>query len=481
MADVLPILLAFPPEKSVTTPKSYDKAIHEYLKSLETIDETTYTQKVEKQNLLELLDPAVNSIAYLRTLVAQLEASSNDDHEHLDVLETRTLLFFATFDPVQIRYAGTDFLKLWRWLLNSVTQNDDTDMTSVVNALLRLDPTAGTLITPHLEVVRLCLARSVPSQALPILDKDVYALPARSQKGVPEELPSDEHELSNAWITEKSGFSLRMDTPQVLEYYLVGASIYMGLGIWHRARIFLEAVILSPSLSHTASALQVEAYKKWLMVGLIVQGKPYPEPKTHDPVVLKHLKTLSRMYDEFALDFELRNLKKLQADVETGWRDVQEDGNAGLVREMVDACMRYRIIDLQKTYAALPVTRMAKLLDIAPGDALQSLQRMMQEGHLPASLSGAGTDTVLRFHDTTSSESHSDLEAQTLRIQALVTQVRDADRRLQLTKEYVEHARRNAARGGFDSDPADAMDLTWDASSTMPNAADLDNDEDLMM
>lgn len=496
MTDILPILLAFPPEKSekastpkagLLSPKSYDKAIHEFIKNVDGIPEKDYSKSVEKKittkkkkNLLELLDPAVNSIAYLITINHQVAATSSTDQKHIDALATYARLFLATFDPIQIRYAGRDFLTLWDWMMQDLRQNEGNNHLSfMVDALMRLDPTVGTLISPHLDVVRLCLARGVPSQALPILDKDVHSLPMKTQKGVTDELPSEEHELSNAWITEKSGFGLRLDTQHVLEYYLIGASIYIGLGIWHRARLFLECVILSPTIQHTASALQVEAYKKWVLVGLIAQGKPYPDPKTHDTIVYKSLKTLGKIYDELATDFEMRNSKKLQADAETGWRDIQDDGNAGLLREVVTACVRYRIIDLQKIYVALPVTRVAHLLDMAPGEALQTLQAMIQEGHLSASLCGAGADTVLRFHNTTSAESRNDLQAQTLRIQSLVTQIRDADRRLQLTKEYADHARRNG-RGGPE-DPADAMDLTWDAPGALSMAVDQDNDEDLMM
>ena len=488
MADVLATLLAFPAEKSEKTstpskplsPKAYDKAIHEFLKNVDGISDKDFTKTVEKKNLLEQLDPAVNSIAYLVTLNKQIAAiTSNKDKKRIDLLETYATLFLGTFDPIQIRYAGRDFLELWQWMVEGLQQSHDVnDLSFMVNALLRLDPTAGTLISPHLDIVRLCLLRGVPSQALPILDKDVYSLPMKTQKGVTDELPSEEHELSNAWITEKSGFSARMDTQHVLEYYLIGASIYIGLNIWHRARLFLECIILSPAVQHTVSALQVEAYKKWVLVGLIAQGRQYPEPKTYDTIVQKNLKNLSKLYDELAADFESRNSKKLQADAETGLRDIQDDGNVGLVAEVASACTRYRVIDLQKVYVELPVTRVADIIDMTPGEALQTLQIMIQEGHLSASLSGAGVDTVLRFHNTTPSESHNDLEAQTLRIQALVTQIRDADRRMQLTKEYADHAKRNWKSGGAE-DPADAMDLTWDAPPS--NMADPDNDEDLML
>ncbi|KAF2213539.1 hypothetical protein CERZMDRAFT_38800 [Cercospora zeae-maydis SCOH1-5] len=476
MGDVVPVLLSFPPEKASTSPKAYDKAVHEYLKSLDNIADASFSKLVEKKNVLTYLDPAVNSIGYLRTLIKQIQGTR--DKKQLDALDESAVIFFGTFDPVQVRYVGEDFMMLWDWAYKGLQENGETDVTPLVSSLVRLDPTTATFIPAHLHVVRLCLVRSIPSLALPILDTDIAAFPAKSTKGVPEELPCDEHELSNAWITEKNGFVKKLDPTDVLEYYLLGASIYIGMHNWSRARLFLEYVLLSPSQSHTASALQVEAYKKWALVGLIANGRAFPDPKTHDQIVWKSLKSCSRMYDELVADFTHRNEKKFQADAETGIEYIREDGNVGLVNEAMNALKRFKIIDLQQTYAAISVTRLASLLEVAPGEALQLLQTMIQDGHLNASLSGAGADTVLRFHDAVPSNSQSDLEAQTFRIQSLVAQIRDADRRLQLTKEYVEHQKRNT-RAGLDGDPADAMDLTWDGPPSIPVAEG--EDEDLML
>lgn len=48
--------------------------------------------------------------------------------------------------------------------------------------------------------------------------------------------------------------------------------LYLGLREWERALLFLEVVIVAPT-SNTASMIQVEAYKKWVLVGLLLKGK----------------------------------------------------------------------------------------------------------------------------------------------------------------------------------------------------------------
>ena len=48
--------------------------------------------------------------------------------------------------------------------------------------------------------------------------------------------------------------------------------LYMGLKNWARAYFFLEVVIIAPT-GNTASMIQVEAYKKWVLVNLMLNGK----------------------------------------------------------------------------------------------------------------------------------------------------------------------------------------------------------------
>ncbi|KAK4498231.1 hypothetical protein PRZ48_010888 [Zasmidium cellare] len=477
MADILPTLLGFPPDEKKLTHKQYDTQANAYVKELSKISNSSWTKTVDKKGLLELLDPTANSIAYLVTLNKQIEASqkSQDRLEHLFQLAQ---VFLTTCDPVQIRYVGEEWRILFDFVCKGIESTQSADCSAVIGGLLQLDPTAGTFTSNHLRVLRLCIRARVPSQALPILDNDIYAYPSKAIKNLPEDYLSEAHELSNAYITEKSGFSTKLLPEHVLEYYLLGAHVYIGMRNFTRARLFLETVILSPSPAKACSTLQVEAYKKWVLVGLLAEGKGFPLPKTSDAAVMKSIRSLSKPYEALADDFDKRDYKKFIAEADAGEVVWADDGNQRLVKEVADALMRYRVTDLQKTYAALPVTRVAHLIELSANDTMQLLQNMIQAGYLKASISSGGSDSVLRFHSTDASSTSlaaKDLEAQTERIQSLVTFIRDADRRLQLTKEYVDHQKRMKKSGGPDGEIADAMDLTWDPPANLD-----DGDEDIM-
>jgi COP9 signalosome complex subunit 3 len=109
-------------------------------------------------------------------------------------------------------------------------------------------------------------------EALPILQATIHSFPAPS-KGlhIDGQYPCSPHEDSSAYITEASGLSDKLTTYDVHEYFLLGAMSYIGLQQWEDARLYLECVLISPSHG-SASVLQVEAYKKWSLVGCIMKG-----------------------------------------------------------------------------------------------------------------------------------------------------------------------------------------------------------------
>jgi COP9 signalosome complex subunit 3 len=497
MADTLAVLRAFPPDtlkgsslsdlESGLPAAELDKKINAYLTTLNKLPKAAWTKTVDKKSLLELLDPSVNTIPYLKCLSDGVSSLGKQDKERAELLFDQACIFFASFDPVQARYVGEMWRGLWEWAQMFMHSVNIVDQSILSTALLRLDPSAATFTTLHLRLVRQCLSTGVPSQALPVLDQSIFAYPQTLPKNIPAEPFTAEHDLSNAFITSDSGFSEKVRPEYVLEYYLLGAQVYIGTRNYQRARLFLEHVILHPTAHHTTSSFQVEAYKKWILVGLLSEGKQFPYPRTVDSGVWKSLKAIGKSYEALADNFEKRQTVKYQAELEVGAQTWYEDGNLRLVQEAGQSLIRYCVADLQKTYAALPVAKVASHLGFSPEDTHSTLTEMIKHSSLSASLAPGATagDAILRF-DLASSASttsqQSDLEAQTKRIEKLITAVRDADCRLQLTKEHIALAKRNKVHSAApDAELADQMDLSWDppgASSNVPQLLDDDEDDD---
>lgn len=321
----------------------------------------------------------------------------------------------------------------------------------------------------------------MPRQALPILDKDIYSLPTDPQRGVDDRLPCATHELSATFITKSSNISSPLTVSDVHEYYLLGAHVYIGLRRYTRARLFLELVLASPT-QNVATPLMVEAYKKSILVNLLSTGSTTFTKGLINAQMIKTYSSLSKPYEVLADVFKKRDVLRLDAEIAAAAAIWDEDGNTAIVNQVAESLRRYRVIDLQKTYAALPVETIALHLNLTPGATTTLLSTMIRDGHLnamlPPPIAGADTKPVLRFLSHNPNQPAVDQDAllkeKSIHIERLAKHVREADRRLAIQKEYVDFTRRNkraetAGAQGFE----DPMDV-WDAPENG------DQDEDMM-
>lgn len=140
--------------------------------------------------------------------------------------------------------------------------------------MLRLDPSCAVFTSTHLLFIRLCLHAKAYTSALPVLDSHICQFPSLSGRpsSTSFSLPCSKHESSLGFITESSGLSSKVSYKDYLQYFLYGGMVYMALKQWRKASHFLAIVISMPTLG-CISMIMVEAYKKWVLVGLIQDGK----------------------------------------------------------------------------------------------------------------------------------------------------------------------------------------------------------------
>ncbi|KAI5204587.1 hypothetical protein E4T38_04597 [Aureobasidium subglaciale] len=453
-----------------------DESVRKLVKYMRSLKAQDVPLQVQGKPLVELLDPSRNTIGYLAVLLAYAQQA---------VLAQQVALvttFLSRFDPVQARYVGPEMQQLLIWLTKYYDHSKDPSVIPyIATAILRLDPESSTLTSTHLLLLRLCLAAGLPRQALRVLDKDIYNLPMDPQKGVDERFACADHDLSATYITKASNISATLTAPDVHEYYLLGAYAYIGLRRYNRARLFLELVLGSPS-QNVATPLMVEAYKKSILVSLLSTGSLSFTKGLINPQMIKTYSSLSKPYEVLADVFKKRDVLRLDAEIAMATAVWDEDGNTAIVNQVADSLRRYRVIDLQKTYAALPIEGIALHLNLTPGATTTLLSTMIRDGHLHALLPPliAGTDTkpVLRFLSQNPNQPAVDHDAllkdKSVHIEQLAKHVREADRRLAIQKEYVDFTRRNkraetAGAQGYE----DPMDV-WDAPE------DGDQDEDMM-
>lgn len=143
------------------------------------------------------------------------------------------------------------------------------------SGMTRLDPTTGTFTLTHLHFMRLCLETRSYTAALPILDNYIHSLPSAIPQVVKDNMEysvaAADHANSGEYIHARSGHTEKIVILDVQEYYLLGAMAYIGLHHYKKAKEFLEHILVVPS-NNVANGLMLEAYKKWVLVGCLVDG-----------------------------------------------------------------------------------------------------------------------------------------------------------------------------------------------------------------
>lgn len=73
------------------------------------------------------------------------------------------------------------------------------------------------------------------------------------------------------YITSSSGLPGKLTYQDHLQYFLYGGMIYLGLKKWEKALHLLELAIAAPTTA-SVSLIMIEAYKKWVLAGLLDKG-----------------------------------------------------------------------------------------------------------------------------------------------------------------------------------------------------------------
>ncbi|KIW03042.1 uncharacterized protein PV09_05694 [Verruconis gallopava] len=456
MAAIASHLLEFPPEGTLS-PDQYHSRIKSFIDSLSKTDPVKILKADGQQDLLQVLDPGVNSISYLFILSLRYKAFLNAKPQSPE--EARHILslisgFMQVFDGVQMRYVGMLFRDTVEFALNLAAQLGMTQqiVNPLVAAIFRLDPSSGTLTSTHLKLLRICLAQRMYHEALPVLQATIHSFPSPKFTAIEGQYPCSTHQDSSAYITEASGLSDKLTTYDVHEFFLLGGMILIGLQRWEDARLYLECVIISPS-GGSPSIFQVEAYKKWVLVGCIIKGTLLEAPKATNQTVLRNVKSISRAYDTVVEVFQSGHAARLNAEIAAGNEIWHEDGNLGLIQLLVSRLPRFHILSMRDIYSAVPLTTVSSWLSIPPDTLHAFVEEMVSEGALNASIdldSSPDSGAVLRFYSNQATgplaksekQYHAELLAQTQRTNAMAEYVKMSDRRLTLTKEYVEALRR---------------------------------------
>ncbi|CAI6334652.1 unnamed protein product [Periconia digitata] len=365
-AELLNSLLAFQPDApEVKDRREYDRHAREFIDTLHKCSQSLFLKGADTpQDVLNVLDPAVNSIAYAFTLRNRIQHAIDKNNTQTlkpgNALWNKLVQFLESFDPIQMRYAGVEYKKLVEYveLIARGVNTPAIAVSPIRSAMLRLDPTTGCFTTTHLNFIRLCLEGRAYAAALPILDNYIHSFPTNIQNSIRESseyvVPCADSVTSGEFIHTKSGHSDKVTLAEIQEYYVLGAIAYIGARQFKNAHQILEHVLVIPAAG-VANGLMLEAYKKWVLVDCLVNHTSVGNssrfivrrnywllssiftfasvasrqvPRTANPSSIKQIRAAAKAYDALAdASSDFNNLPKLKSQVAAGrdiWAEVSD-------------------------------------------------------------------------------------------------------------------------------------------------------------
>ena len=414
------------------------------------------------RNDLEALPPSVHTILYLHILLASIESSIATGKAAPRQLPAAVLpegslwphiiQLLLEFDTIQARYCGTQLLRLIDCIAVGAEQtlNYVPAIQLLHHVILRLDSTSSILTSTHRTFLRLCLLAQAYTEAVDILDRPIYHIPTSQHDAsdIPELCSSSQPVW--VYLSPVTGLTQPITSRTYMEYYLLGGMCYMAARRYRDAFFFLEVVLSAPTVQNVASSVMVEAYKKWLLAGLLLNGTPPTVPKVASQTAIRHIRAIAKPYECVADVFKANNIARLRAEIEVGNGIWQEDGNYGLMVEVFQSFRKFALLKLGKTFAALPLSEVARRTssDVSNvGETKAYLEALIAAGDINAVITASNDIEMLRFlpsstTQTTEAQMETVLGSQTRELRLLLSHVQDTEYRMGISREYIDYLKK---------------------------------------
>mmetsp|Transcript_37820 Transcript_37820/g.103965 ORF Transcript_37820/g.103965 Transcript_37820/m.103965 type:complete len:434 (+) Transcript_37820:80-1381(+) len=287
---------------------------------------------------LPLLDPAQHTLGVAFLLAAQLSAG---------VYSNRRLTFayvgnfLRVADEQQLKKASVQANSLCKSYAQMAVDDGQQAMLQSIAplrcAIEKLRPDPETMTPVHSEYLRVCLKAKAYHLGVRILDQPIFD------------------------IAPTSNNCMHMTAASFLCYFYYGALIRIGMKEYTQALQLLLVTLTCPA--SCLSAIQADAYKKYALVSLKINGELQPLPAYASHIVHRFAKNAGYAV-EIAEAFKQGDPAALARVVEEKAAAIQADNNMGLVKQVVESLHRHKVQTLTKTYLTLSLAEIARELGL---------------------------------------------------------------------------------------------------------------------
>ncbi|KAI2473267.1 hypothetical protein F4781DRAFT_381204 [Annulohypoxylon bovei var. microspora] len=476
-------LLAFPPGADIDCfgdNANYNTNVKAHVNKLsKLLQDQNADLIIHGPDLLELLDPAVNSLSYLAVLHALVSPGVVSSAPRDLVLE-KLVLFLVTFDARQCRYARSHLQDVFLVAGSGQHLPPSAAVEALATAILRLDPTGSLLTTSHILLAKLAYNTDNIDPALQVIDKNIVFFPGMANYGEPKHL-CDLTLPPPVYLSRETGLTGTLKSSLVMEYDLLRGMMYCSRRDWVKAYDAFEQVVAFPTREGGTSMIMIEAYKKWVLVSLLSKGK-LVDPQSYTGAAANKLYgNLGKPYQAVAMLFVTDNVQALKTEVEKNNQQWLEDGNTGLIQEVLAGYQKWRVLGLEQIYSKISLPEIRQQTTSAETgmvlekdkDVEMLIQNMIISGMLNGVIEKNDDGTkFLTFLSPSTLLSEEDFAHQlartALRLKQLHSIFKTTRERLGTSKEYIKHVIKEDKRAEKNElDPTLAFDAHVDDEDLM--------------
>lgn len=213
------------------------------------------------------------------------------------------------------------------------------------------------LTSLHLDLVQLAYDTDTADYAFPVLVKQIVYYPGmdsasnRNPSAMAPRLLCNMDLSPPDYITPETGLTLAMNVQSVLEYDYISGLLFLTRSNWKQARAAFERVITHPTRDGGVSSIMTEAYNKWLLVSLLVNGRTPEMPYNTGSNAKKTYEIVGKPYQALASHFDAMTAVDLKQEVEAHVEVWRKDRNTGLVQEVLAAHQKWQIMNLRNIFS----------------------------------------------------------------------------------------------------------------------------------
>ncbi|ERL84974.1 COP9 signalosome complex subunit 3 isoform X1 [Dendroctonus ponderosae] len=316
-------------------------------------------------NVLETLDVHQHCLGVMVVLTAKFDSAGAPvpDNRFIEAQE-----FIFNFNVEQLRLAPDLFAEFSHSFTNYLLAQKTPikGISLLKHAIIRLKYFAENQLTSiHADLCQLCLVAKCFKPALQILDADIISICQEIHNPPPN--------------------GPLFDSKYFLLYYYYGGNIYLALKNLDRALYFFEVALTTPA--HAVSHIMLDAFKKFILVSLLLHGKMQPIPKSSSKMVMRFIKPLSQPYTDLAAAFVINSIAEVNNIITKHSEVFIRDQNMGLVKQVSSVLYKKNIQRLTKTFLTLSLTDVASRVGLpGPDDAERHVLSMIENGQIYATI-----------------------------------------------------------------------------------------------